>query len=756
MTLQKDASPSGAKPSREEAAPTYPAGLLHGISERDIQRICSVEHSDPHSVLGGHPAVIDGVDGVVIRAFHPDASAASLRLDGSLFAMTGWANSGLFWIWLPGRQLPLRYSVNFAFADGSHWEVDTPYRFMPTLGPQDLHYASEGKHYRLYEKLGAHEMEFEGTKGTAFAVWAPNARRVSVVGDFNRWDGRLFPMRSMGSSGIWELFIPGIGQGELYKYEIKTNDGHLRIKTDPMAFFMELRPGTAARVWNIENYEWRDQEWMENRAKKDVFASPVNIYEVHLGSWLRIPDQGHRWATYREIAEPLVEHMKQYGFTHVELMPVMEHPFDGSWGYQVTGYYAPTSRFGTPDDFKYFVDYLHQRGIGVILDWVPAHFPRDDFSLRQFDGTALYEHADPRRGEHQDWGTLIFNYGRNEVRNFLVGNALFWLDKYHVDGLRVDAVASLLYLDYSRKDGEWLPNEYGGNENLEAIKFLQEFNAMVYGTFPGCFTIAEESTAWPGVTTPTYLGGLGFGFKWDMGWMHDTLQYFSKDPIHRSFHHNDLTFSMMYAYSENFVLPLSHDEVVHGKGSLLRKMPGDHWQKRANLRLLFGYMYTHPGKKLLMAGSELATWNEWHHESALERELLQYPFHREISDYVKDLGRLYVSDSALWAWDHRPKGFSWIDCNDNSNSVLSYIRRGPDGYLVCVMNFTPVVRHGYRIGVPELATYREILNSDAKAYGGSDVGNGGFVEALPGHQHGYSQFLELTLPPLGCLILKRA
>ncbi|MGB9617757.1 MAG: 1,4-alpha-glucan branching enzyme, partial [Desulfomonilaceae bacterium] len=521
MTLEKDANPSTAQGSREQSAATYPAGLLYGISERDIERICNVEHSDPHSVLGGHPAVIDGVQGVVIRAFHPDASGASLRLDGTLFSMTGWDNSGLFWIWLPGRQLPLRYSVNFAFADGSHWEVDMPYRFMPTLGPQDLHYASEGKHYRLYEKLGAHEMEFEGTKGTAFAVWAPNARRVSVVGDFNRWDGRLFPMRSMGSSGIWEIFIPGIGQGELYKYEIKTNDGHLRIKTDPMAFFMELRPGTAARVWNIENYQWSDQEWMETRAKRDVFASPLNIYEVHLGSWLRVPDQGNRWATYREIAAPLVEHMKQYGFTHVELMPVMEHPFDGSWGYQVTGYYAPTSRFGAPDDFKYFVDYLHQHGIGVILDWVPAHFPRDDFSLRQFDGTALYEHADPRRGEHQDWGTLIFNYGRNEVRNFLVGNALFWLDKYHVDGLRVDAVASLLYLDYSRKDGEWIPNEFGGNENLEAIKFLQEFNAMVYGTFPGCFTIAEESTAWPGVTTPTYLGGLGFGFKWDMGWMHD-------------------------------------------------------------------------------------------------------------------------------------------------------------------------------------------------------------------------------------------
>jgi len=755
MTVKKD-SVRGAKHPPQHSVSKYPHSLLYGISDRDVERILSVEHSDPHSVLGGHPANIDGIQGVVIRAFHPDASAASLLLDGRQFIMNGWNNSGLFWIWLPRRQLPLKYSFAFAFPAGSTWQVDMPYRFMPTLGPQDLHYASEGKHYRLYEKLGAHERDLEGTKGTAFAVWAPNAKRVSVVGDFNRWDGRLCPMRSMGTSGIWEIFLPGVGQGQLYKYEIKTNDGHLRIKTDPMAFFMEPRPGTAAKVWNMEKFQWADQDWIEKRTKRDVLASPMNIYEIHLGSWLRIAHQGHRWATYREIAEPLVKHMKGHGFTHVELMPVMEHPFDGSWGYQVTGYYAPTSRFGTPDDFKYFVDFLHQNDLGVILDWVPAHFPRDDFSLRLFDGTALYEHADPRKGEHQDWGTLIFNYGRNEVRNFLVGNALFWLDKYHVDGLRVDAVASLIYLDYSRKNGEWIPNEYGGNENLEAIRFLQEFNAMVYGSFPGCFTIAEESTAWPGVTTPTYLGGLGFGFKWDMGWMHDTLQYFSKDPIHRSFHHNDLTFSMMYAYSENFVLPLSHDEVVHGKGSLLRKMPGDDWQKKANLRLLFAYMYTHPGKKLLMAGSELATWNEWHHESVLERDLLQYPFHREISDYVKDLGRLYVSDSALWAWDHQSKGFSWIDCNDNSNSVLSYIRRGPGGYLVCVMNFTAVVRYRYRIGVPELTTYREIINSDAKAYGGSDVGNGGYVVALPGDHHGYPQFLELTLPPLACLILRKA
>ncbi len=517
---------------------------------------------------------------------------------------------------------------------------------------------------------------------------------------------------------------------------------------------MELRPGTASITWDVDRYEWTDNQWVEDRKTKNLFTSPMNIYEVHLGSWMRVAEEGNRWATYREVALPLVNHVKKYGFTHVELMPIMEHPYDASWGYQVTGYFAPTSRFGTPDDFKYFVDMLHQNGLGVILDWVPAHFPKDDFSLRLFDGTALYEHADPRQGEHKDWGTLIFNYARNEVRNFLVGNALFWLDKYHIDGLRVDAVASLIYLDYSREEGEWVPNRFGGNENLDAIQFIQEFNAMVYGRFPGCFTVAEESTAWTGVTTPTYLGGLGFGFKWDMGWMHDTLEYFSKEAIHRSFHHNDLTFSMMYAYSENFILPLSHDEVVYGKGSLLKKMPGDDWQKFANLRLLLSYMYTHPGKKLLIAGSELATWNEWHHESELELELLQYPVHEQASRFLEDLGRLYLQDSSLWAWDDRPDGFSWIDCNDYLSSVLSYIRRGPDGYLVCVLNFTPVVREGYRIGVPEPGAFHEVINSDSLFYGGSNVGNAGFVPTKDGPHHGHNQFLSLVLPPLGCLILR--
>ncbi|MFH1113276.1 MAG: 1,4-alpha-glucan branching protein GlgB [Pseudomonadota bacterium] len=733
----------------------YPEELLLGLVPDDIDRIIRIEHSDPHRVLGAHPVSLNGCEGLIVRAFHPDASRAVIIAGENTIAMEMSGSHGLFLRWLPGEALPFRHVFRFAFEDGSEWECDTPYQFPPTLGEQDLYFAGEGKHYTLYEKLGAHLLEMDGVKGAGFAVWAPNAKRVSLIGEFNNWDGRLFPMRSMGAAGIWELFVPDLGPGLLYKYEIKTASGDLRIKTDPYAFSMELRPGTAGRIWNLDGYEWGDEKWMEERPHRDPTAEPMSIYEVHLGSWSKPAEEDNRWITYREAAEALVGHMQRYGFTHVELMPIMEHPFDASWGYQVTGYFAPTSRFGTPDDFMYLVDYLHQHGIGVILDWVPAHFPKDDFSLRLFDGTALYEHADPRQGEHKDWGTLIFNYGRNEVRNFLVGNALYWLDKFHIDALRVDAVASLLYLDYSREGGEWIPNRYGGNENLDAIEFLKEFNVMVYSKFPGCFTVAEESTAWTGVTTPTYLGGLGFGFKWDMGWMHDTLEYFSKDAVHRSFHHNDLTFSMMYAYSENFILPLSHDEVVYGKGSLLRKMPGDDWCKFANFRLLLGYMFTHPGKKLLMAGSEFATWNEWNHESKLETELLHYPVHSRSASFVRDLGNLYRSDASLWCWDTRPEGFAWIDCNDNQNSVLSYIRRGPHGFLVCVLNFTPVARNDYLVGVPEAGDYREVLNSDSEFYGGANVGNGGTVSTLPGEHHGYPQHLKLILPPLGCLIVRK-
>ena len=732
-----------------------PREFLAGITNEDVERIVLIEHSDPHSILGAHPSRIDGQDGLIFRFFHPEAASAQLIIKDELISLSKTDLTGFFWTWLPNRFLPLEYMVRFIFDNGDSWTIDPPYRFMPTLGDHDLHFMGEGKHYNLYEKMGAHPRHLDGSLGVSFSVWAPNAKRVSVIGDFNNWDGRLFPMRSMGGSGIWELFVPGLSQGSMYKFEIKSNTDVIRIKTDPFAFGMELRPGSASKIWDVDGYVWTDNEWIESRDHTDHFATPMNIYEVHLGSWMRIGEELKQWASYKEIAEPLTDHMKKYGFTHVELMPIMEHPFDASWGYQVTGYYAPTSRFGNPDDFKFFVDTLHKNNIGVILDWVPAHFPKDDYSLRLFDGSALYEHDDPKQGEHREWGTLIFNYGRNEVRNFLVSNALFWLDKYHIDGLRVDAVAAMLYLDYNRSDGEWIPNEYGGNENLQAIDFIKEFNAMVYAKFPGCFTVAEESTAWTGVTTPTYLGGLGFGFKWDMGWMHDTLKYFSKDPIYRSFHHNDLTFSMMYAYSENFVLPLSHDEVVYGKGSLLRKMPGDEWQKFANLRLLLTYMYTHPGKKLLMAGSELGTWNEWSHESSLELHLLNYDTHFQFSHFSRDLGSLYKTNDALWEWDCRPEGFSWVDCNDNMNSVLSYIRRSHDRYLICLLNFTPTVRHAYRIGVPEKTSYKEILNSDSEYYGGSNVGNAGLIVAKQGRYHGYEQFLELILPPLGGLILTK-
>ena len=729
--------------------------LLAGILTRDIERIIRVEHPDPHSILGAHPHTVVDKKGVVIRAYHPEAIKAEVVVIGKdPQVMEKCHPGGLFACFLPDQHLPVSYKVRFTFFDGNQWESNAPYRFMPTLGDLDLYLAGEGTHYRVYERLGAHVQEIDGVRGVSFAVWAPNARRVSVVGDFNRWDGRLFPMRQMGSSGIWELFVPEIGQGTLYKYEIKTAEGELRIKTDPYAFAMELRPGTASVVWELEAYEWHDAAWMDMRTRQNLRQEPMAVYEVHLGSWMRVAEEGNRWLTYRELAPRLVEHVNKFGFTHVELMPVAEHPFDGSWGYQVTGYYAPTSRFGSPDDFKYFVDTCHQHGIGVIIDWVPAHFPKDDYSLRRFDGTALYEHMDPREGEHAEWGTLVFNFGRHEVRNFLIANALFWLDKYHIDGFRVDAVASMLYLDYGRRDGEWIPNRYGGNENLEAIQFFRELNKAVYGLFPGCFTIAEESTAWPGVTSPAHLGGLGFGYKWDMGWMHDTLLYFSKEPVHRKYHHNNLTFSMMYCFSENFILPFSHDEVVYGKGSLLRKMPGDDWQKFANLRLLLGYMYTHPGKKHLFMGSELASWDEWYHEKSLDWHLQSEPMHQAFQRFMMDLGKLYRERSCLWELDPFPEGFSWIDCNDSEGSIISYIRHGRGNHLVCAFNCTPVPRRSYRIGVPGQGSYRELVNSDSAYYGGSDLGNKGHIEVEQIPCHGFSQSVSPILPPLACLILE--
>jgi 1,4-alpha-glucan branching enzyme len=587
-------------------------------------------------------------------------------------------------------------------------------------------------------------------------VWAPNARRVSVVGDFNRWDGRRHPMRILGSSGIWELFIPGLEGGMLYKYEIQGYFDRIYEKADPYGFAAELRPKTASIVWNVTKFQWNDAGWMEHRSKSNYLEQPMSIYEVHLGSWMRVPEEDERFLTYRELAPKLVDYAKKMGYTHLELLPVVEHPLDASWGYQVIGYFAPTSRYGTPDDFQYFVDHCHQNGIGIIMDWVPAHFPRDAHGLALFDGTALYEHADPRKGEQRDWGTLVFNFGRNEVRNFLVASGLFWLDKYHIDGLRVDAVASMLYLDYSRGPGEWVPNIYGGNENLEAIDFIKGFNELAHQLYPGAVTIAEESTAFGGVSKPTYVGGLGFTFKWNMGWMHDTLEYIRKDPIYRKYHHNNLTFGLIYAFSENFVLVISHDEVVHGKGSLIGKMPGDHWQQFANLRAYLGFMFTHPGKKLLFMGGDIGQWREWSEERSLDWHLLQWEPHQKLQRYVADLNRLYQSEPALYTTDHVAEGFEWIDFHDWEHSIIAYVRKAKDpaDHLVVVCNFTPVPHEGYRLGVPAQRFYAEILNSDSDVYWGSNMGNRGGFESEPTPWQGQPYSLELTLPPLAVCVFK--
>ena len=624
------------------------------------------------------------------------------------------------------------------------------------LSNDDLFLFNEGSHYRLYEKLGAHSATVDGVEGTYFAVWAPNAKQVSVMGDFNGWDKSSHPLRPKGQSGIWEGFIPGLAKGTIYKYYVVSHHcGYSVEKADPFAFYTETPPRTASIVWNLD-YSWGDQAWMEKRRTHNALDAPISIYEVHLGSWRRVPEEGNRHLSYRELAPILADYIKQMGFTHVEFLPVMEHPFYGSWGYQSTGYFAPTSRYGTPDDFMYLVDYLHRHDIGVILDWVPSHFPNDEHGLGYFDGTHLYEHDDPRQGIHPDWNSFVFNYGRHEVRSFLFSSALFWLDKYHVDGLRIDAVASLLYLDYGRKEGDWIPNQYGGRENLEAIAFLRRLNEAIYQEKPDVQTIAEESTAWPMVSRPTYVGGLGFGLKWDMGWMHDTLEYMTKDPIYRKHHHNNLTFRLLYAFFENFVLPLSHDEVTHGKGSLLGKMPGDDWQKFANLRLLLGYMYAQPGKKLLFMGGEFGQWREWIHDESLEWHLLQYSPHSGLQQWVSDLNRVYRSQPALYQVDFDSAGFEWIDCNDVEHSVVSLIRKGRtrDDIVAVVCNFTPVTHFNYRIGVPQPGFWRELLNSDAKEYGGSGQGNLGRVEAAPIPFHGRSYSLTITLPPLAAVFFK--
>jgi len=633
---------------------------------------------------------------------------------------------------------------------------ETVYDFT-LLSEYDVYLFKEGRHTRLYEKLGSHLVEVGGDKGVYFAVWAPNARDVSVIGDFNSWRIDANPLKIRGDgSGVWEGFIPGVDKGSRYKYHIASKYGNYKVdKADPFALYCETPPKTASIVWDL-GYSWLDGEWMKERHRQNSLSSPISIYEVHLGSWMRVSEDGGRWLTYREAALRLSEYVSEMGFTHIELLPIMEHPFYGSWGYQSTSYFAPTSRYGEPQGFMYLVDQCHSMGVGVILDWVPSHFPTDEHGLAYFDGTYLFEYSDPSKRLHPDWNSHIFDYGKGEVRSFLISNAIYWLDRFHVDGIRVDAVASMLYLDYSRKSGEWTPNQYGGRENLEAISFLKDLNEAVYSAFPDVQVIAEESTAWPMVSKPTYVGGLGFGLKWNMGWMHDILQYFSQDPIYRKYHHNQLTFSIWYAFAENFVLPLSHDEVVYGKGSLISKMPGDEWQKFANLRLLLGYMYGHPGKKLLFMGGELGQWREWSHESSLEWHLLDNSLHRGLRKWLRDLNHMYRVEPALYELDTEPRGFEWVDFNDWEQSVISFIRRGrsTNDLLLIVCNFTPVVRHNYRVGAPRPGVWREVLNSDAGDYGGSGQGNFGVVEATPVPIHGRHHSLSLTLPPLGILFLK--
>jgi 1,4-alpha-glucan branching enzyme len=726
------------------------------LDQQNIRALVRGEHGAPHDVLGPHATGADR-PGVVIRTMQPYAQRAEVveAEGGAVHAMERLHPEGVFELFLPGRAV-FAYRLRMTAADGHTWELEDPYRFPKIITDFDMHLFGEGTHFRTYEKMGAHVMTLEGVQGVHFAVWAPNAQRVSVVGDFNRWDGRIHPLQRRGAGGLWELFIPGLQQGELYKYEIKGRGNFIATKADPYGFAAELRPQTASRVWDVRRYQWQDAAWMQRRKQTPWHTEPINVYEVHLASWRRVPAEKNRWLTYRELAAQLIPYVKALGFTHIELLPISEHPFDGSWGYQTIGYFAPTSRFGTPDDFAYFVDQCHQAGLGVLLDWVPAHFPRDGHGLAYFDGTHLYEHSDPRMGEHKDWGTLIFNYGRNEVRAYLLSNAVYWADVFHIDGLRVDAVASMLYLDYSRKPGEWLPNKFGGRENLDAVDFLKKFNEVIHAEYPGFLTFAEESTAWPMVSRPVYLGGLGFDFKWNMGWMHDVLEYFTKDPVHRKYHHHDLTFSLIYAFTENFILPFSHDEVVHGKGSMLGKMPGDNWRKFANLRLLYAFMYAHPGKKLLFMGCEFGQGVEWNYQESLDWHLLEYPLHAKLSALVAELNHLSRALPALHQRDFTWEGFQWIDLHDSQQSVVSFIRRGlqPADDLVCVCNCTPVPRPGYRIGVPGATPLDVVLNTDADQFGGSNSALPAQLvpEAKPWQNQSHS--VVLTLPPLAALYLK--
>ncbi len=727
------------------------------LTHEQLQRLIELKQRTPHELLGMH-LLPDGT-GVVVRALVPDAAKIEVKpvheKNLPAFELTRLHKAGLFEGVAAGATRVYAYDLVITDQEGGVRRTRDPYSFLPTLGEADLFLFGKGDERRIYEKLGAQLRKIDGVPGASFAVWAPNARRVSVVGDFNGWDGRCHPMRPLGMSGVWEIFIPGAGEGMLYKFEVRDAHGKVRLKADPYGFFFEKAPKNAAIVWNNRKFKWADEAWLNQRRQRDPLRTPLSIYEVHLGSWRK--QSADESPGYRELAEPLIQYVKRMGFTHVEFMPVAEHAFYPSWGYQVMGFYAPTSRYGTPEDFQYLVNALHTAGIGVIIDWVPAHFPRDDWALARFDGTALYEHADPRKGEHQDWGTLIFNYGRHEVVNFLLANALFWCDRFHVDGLRVDAVASMLYLDYSRSPGQWIPNQYGGRENLEAIEFIRRFNHLTHTEYPGVMTIAEESTAWPQVTRPPYVGGLGFSFKWNMGWMHDTLGYFSRDPIHRKYHQNDLTFAMLYHYHENFILPLSHDEVVHGKHSLLGRMPGDDWQKFANLRVLLGYQWLFPGKKLLFMGGEFGQSTEWNANAELDWGLLKAgPYHRGLQQFVEDLNKLYLAETALWKGDFDNDGFHWIDCADQVNSVVSFLRQDPEHFnqLVVVANLTPVPRLRYRIGLPRPGKWREVQNSDAAVYGGSNMGNMGQVVAAEKPWQGQPASAEFILPPLSIIVFR--
>jgi 1,4-alpha-glucan branching enzyme len=727
----------------------YETASVERYAADEIERLIALECCDPHAILGAHLIP----EGVVVRAFRPDAERMRLLIDGEERGreMARRHPAGLFEALVAERRELFAYRLAIDFHGGGTATIRDPYCFLPTLGELDLQLLGETKHERAYDLLGAHLRNLGGVEGVGFAVWAPNARGVSVVGDFNSWDGRIHMMRSMGGSGIWEVFIPGLAPGARYKYEIRTPQGPM-LKTDPWAAALELPPATASIIYRSQ-HRFEDEEWMAARAARDLLRAPLSIYEVHLGSWRRVSEEGNRWLTYRELAPALADYVAEMGFTHVELLPVMEHPFSGSWGYQVSGYFAPTARFGTPDDFRFFVDYLHRRGVGVILDWVPGHFPADQFALARFDGTGLYEHLDPRQGFHPEWGTYVFNFGRAEVRAFLLASAQCWLHEFHADGLRVDAVASMLYLDYARAEGEWIPNPYGGRENLDAAAFLRTLNEQVYARNQGVATVAEESTAWPAVSRPTYAGGLGFGFKWDMGWMHDTLEYFAKEPVHRRWHHRDLTFGLLYAWTENFVLPLSHDEVVHGKSSLLSKMPGDRWQQFANLRALYAYMWARPGKKLLFMGGEFGQWREWNYDESLDWHLLAGDEHRGLQALVRELNRLYRGEPALWEADHEPAGFQWIAADNAEDNMIAFMRIAPSSgrRLTCVCNFSPVVRYGYRIGVSRPGYYREVLNTDAAVFGGSNVGNAGGANADAVPFHGLPYSIALTLPPLGVL-----